>query len=181
MTIHMDCVYSRCGAEFSRKDNLARHLRRKNLCMPIYTTALEMETTEISGQYGALETCIEKLAENIEVLSQRIHEMSFGNKDEEDEDQCGGEEESLGDEDESEDKEENEDVDEHETIPAPTKNRAMAMCTKHIAKHAEDLHELADAGPRKRRQILANAPPTLHRALGDVAQLVLDRKIGIPA
>ena len=54
------------------------------------------------------------------------------------------------------------------------------MCTKSIAKHAKDLHDLADAGTHKRRQILANAPPTLHRALGDVAQLVLDRKIGIP-
>ena len=97
MTIYMDCVCFRCGAEFSRKDNLARHLRRKNPCMSIYTPALEMETTESSGQYGALETCIDKLAENIEVLSQRIHEMSFRDKDGEDEDQGGGEEESSGD------------------------------------------------------------------------------------
>ena len=55
------------------------------------------------------------------------------------------------------------------------------MCTKSIAKHAKDLHSLADAGPRQRDHILVNAPPTLHRALGDVANLVLEHKIGIPA
>ena len=152
--------------------------------MPISTPALEMESVDGSGLHDTLETCIDKLAESIEVLSQRIHEMSFGDEDEEDEDQNGDEEEDVEDEDESENEDEDEsedgDEDETEAIPVPTKSKARAMCTKHIGKHAKDLWKLAKASPRKSRKILANAPPTLHQALGDVARLVLDRKLGVP-
>ena len=119
---------------------------------------------------AATRGALDKLSQRIDEISQRVDRLV---------DHVVGTE--TEDEGESEGEDESESEGEGETIPAPTKKRAMDMCTKSIAKHAKDLHSLTDAGPRKRRQILANAPPTLHRALGDVAQLVLDHKIGIPA
>ena len=187
--IDMDCACYRCGVEFSRKDNLARHLCRKNPCIPIYTPALAMETMEsirpldTSGMGSPLETRIANLAKCIEGLSMKIDllvdHVSPGEETAVEEDVPEREAESEGEDENCAQAPES--GDEDETIPAPTKRRAMDLCTKCMAKHAKDLHTLADAGPRKRSNILANAPPTLHKALGDVAQLVLDHKIVIPA
>ena len=57
----------------------------------------------------------------------------------------------------------------------------MVLCTSSIAKLANNLHELPDAGTRRRNHILANATPTQRRVLGVVVQLLLDQKIGVPA
>ena len=54
------------------------------------------------------------------------------------------------------------------------------MYTTSIAKHASDLHELADAGLRRRDHIFTYVSSTLHQAVEDVGQLVLDRSIGVP-
>ena len=185
----MDYACPHCGIDFSRKDNLARHLRRKNPCIPIYTPALVMETMEstkpldtscmgntLEARIGNLAKCIEDLSMKIDLLVDHVSGTPGEETAVEEEGpETGNESEGEG---EPETEDENDGGD--SAIPAPTKHRAMCMCTKSIAKHAKDLHSLANAGPRQRDHILANAPPTLHRALGDVAQLVLDNKLGIP-
>ena len=160
----MDCTCYRCGAEFSRKDNLTRHLRRKIPCMR--ATPMEpLASNTLETRIDNLARCIETLSMKIDVLVEREkpHNETTGIS------LVDGSEEESGDESEA------------EIIPAPTKHKARDLCTKAIAKHAQDLRELADAGPRKRALILANAPPSLHRALGDVAHLVLEQKVGVPA
>ena len=172
----MDCTCYRCGAEFSRKDNLARHLRRKIPCMP--TTPMEsLATAAPLHAIDTLETRVDNLARCIETLSMKIDLLVDRGKPRTEAEGISPEEDAT----ENEPGDKSGDESEPETIPAPTKHRARDLCTKAIAKHAQDLHKLADAGPRQRVHILADALPSLHRALGDVAHLVLEQKVGVPA
>ena len=173
----MDCTCFRCGAEFSRKENLARHLRRKIPCMP--TTPMDsLGTAAPSHASDTLETRVDNLARCIETLSMKIDLLVHRAQPRK---EATVEEDGIENESGDESRDESEPETEIGTIPAPTKHRARDLCTKAIAKHAQDLHELADAGPRQRVHILADAPPSLHRALGDVAHLVLKQKVGVPA
>ena len=156
----MDCVCKHCGAQFSRSDSLARHLRKKIPCKPLQTRKTYTPEPVANTQRKLESTRLGRLEELVEELSNRIDRLD-SHKD-------------------GYESEEDVVVDGDNTIPPPTRNKSRALCTRNIAKHAKDLSALANASPYYSRRILADAPTTLHQALGDVAQLVLDHKIGVP-
>ena len=146
------------------------------------TTPMEpLATAASSHASDTLETRIENIARCIETLSMKINLLIDRAKPHKDAASISTEEDGIKNESGGESGDESEPKTEIVTIPAPTKYRAGELCTKAIAKHAQDLHKLADAGLRERLHILADAPPSLHRALGEVAHLVLEQKECMPA